>query len=211
MKPIGKYVLLLSLFVIPLLSHAQRGRGNFRLGFTASPTLGWMQFEDENSGYKADGSRIGYSYGIMGDFGFSDNYFFGSGFTLTTMSAYVNRSVTFPQGGTTEERIGYRIQYIEVPLTLKLKTGDESATRFYGQFGPDLGVKVSNKHDFTQLDVKEKANIIRLGLLIGAGAEWKLNRSDILTGVSFNNPFTKVFSNPDAKNYIVTLNFGVFF
>jgi hypothetical protein len=208
MKPAGKTLFFLSLLLIPFLSNAQGRRTNFRLGFTASPTLGWLQFGDNSSGYKADGSRIGYSYGIVGDFGFSDNYFFGTGFTLTTMAAYVSVPPSSQGSG---ERIGYRTQYIDIPLTLKLKTGDESMTRFYGQFGPDLGIKVSDKHDFTRQNVMGDANIVRLGLLLGAGAEWKLNRTDILTGVSFNNPFTNAFSNPDAKNYIVTLNFGVFF
>jgi hypothetical protein len=184
---------------------AQRVSGNFRLGFTASPTFGHIRFDD-NTSYSSAGMQTGYAYGIIADFGFAENYFFGSGFLLTTMNGkvdYTDMSV--------KQRLAYKIQYIEIPLTLKLKTAEGQRIRLYGQFGPDLGVKVSNKHDVTNLPVKERAELIRLGLLAGAGLEWKLGSSDIFTGISYNNPFTRVFKNPGARNNVLMLNLGVFF
>ncbi len=205
-RPIPCRIIALILLFLPFLASAQRRRDNVQLGFTVSPTLGWMEFKSNDASYRSAGSKIGYSYGIIGDFGFAPNYFLGSGFLLTTISS--NVAVNLPQG---KEDVGYRIQYIEIPLTLKLKSDPENDFRFYGQFGPDLAVKVSGKHDFTTLPVRNDANLLRFGLLVGAGAEWEVGRSRLLTGVSFNNGFTRAFDNPDSKNQLVTLNLGVFF
>lgn len=180
---------------------AQRST-NLRLGFTASPTFGRITYDD-TAPYASSGTRVGFSYGIIADYAFAGNYYLGTGFLLTTMRGDVR---------TATEEFTYRTQYIEVPLTLKLKTGTDGPVRFYGQFGPDLGVKISHKHNLTTNPLVERdAELIRLGLLIGAGAEWRFRGAHLLTGVSYLNPFTPVFRQPDAKNPGITLNLGLFF
>lgn len=198
-------LLVIALLLLPALSMAQRSRGNFKLAFTTSPTWGWMEFPANDPAYKANGSRAQSLYGIIGDFGFSENYFFSSGLTLTSIGSKVLYTTS-----TGQENISYSIQYVEVPLTIKLKS-NEAKFRAYGQFGLDAGIKVANRHTFN-VDIKTKANLFRLGLLTGGGAEWSLTKSmHLLTGVSYNKGFTRVFSSPDTKNSYVALNLGVFF
>lgn len=200
-------LLIFCLIALPMLALAQAPQNkNFHLAFTISPTFGWMEFPNGTAAYKNVKNKVQTSYGIIGDFGFSSNYFFSSGFTLTTVGSAVN--VSLPQGS---QVIDYKIQYMEIPLTLKLKS-NEAPVRYYGQFGLDAGVKVSTKHTITSLDIPRNANLLRLGLVLGSGAEWHLTQNmHVLTGVSYNKGFTKVFSSPDTKNSFVVLNLGVFF
>lgn len=201
--------LIISLMLLPTLAFTQTNSSkNMRLGFTASPTFGWMQNFGNTAtvSIKGNGSKTGFSYGVLGDFGFSENYFFSTAFVLTT----INSKVTYTQNALVNERI-YKLQYFEVPLTIKLKTSDIGDKKFYGQFGLVPGVKTSSKQIDSGNAAKDDTNILRLGLLIGGGAEWKVSGVNILTGLSYNNGLTKTIDNPDAKNAYFALNLGVFF
>jgi hypothetical protein len=197
--------------LLSVLSTAQENDKALQLGFTLAPTVSWLT--DDGSQLVSDGAKVGYSYGVLADFGFAKNYFFSTAFTLTSLNSKAKRAST-----DLEE---YKLQYIEVPVTLKLKSNPTATGRFYGQFGLSTGVNVSAKMDTENVATKareedvtisSRTNLFRLGLIAGAGAEWSIGRNlSALTGVSFNNGFTKTFENADAKNPFVTLHLGVFF
>lgn len=201
------------LLLLPLLSMAQSEESrprNFSLGFTASPTFGWLNFSEGQTG-KSDGLRTGFSYGVLGDFSFSDNYYFSTAFTVTTINANTKEGST---------PATYKLQYLDVPFTLKLKSNFQQERRFYGQFGLSTGIKIGAKQEGGLLigpnnnaDIATDINIFRLGLVVGGGAEWNLNRNmNLMTGLSFNNGFTDVFDTADkAKNSYISLNLGIFF
>ncbi|MHA4893367.1 porin family protein [Pedobacter sp. PWIIR3] len=194
----------------------------FRLGLTAHPTIGWVKPEVG----KSDGVSLGFSYGLMGDFNFTQNYSFATGITVTTINGKSKEVVTTtPAGGTpsqTEYGLKYKMQYVEIPLTLKLKTVKINNARYYGQFGLSNGINIGAKQD-TELagnsvskDVKvtDDMKFYRAGLIIGAGAEFDISaNSSITTGLTFNNGFTDITSdkNTTVKNHYISINFGVFF
>ena len=74
------YLLLLSLFVMPFLSSAQRiDPKNIELGFTVSPNFGWMRVTNrQGQPIASEGSRAGVSYGVLADLGFARNYYFST-------------------------------------------------------------------------------------------------------------------------------------
>ena len=182
---------------------------NFKLGFTTSPTFGWINYES-GSNTKSDGLRPGFSYGVLADFGFSNNYFFSTGLTLTTVNA--NTKTTVPTNSTS----ALKIQYVELPISLKLKSNEKSNNIFYGQFGLTTGIKTGAKRALENqddVDISKEVNLFRLGLIIGGGSEYRIGQNlKLLTGISYNNGFTDVFdTNVKAKNSYLTLNVGVFF
>lgn len=207
------------LLVMPLITVAQTETNrNFRLGFTTSPTFGWLKY-DRPEDVEGDGLRTGFSYGVLGDFGFSDNYYFGTAVTVTTMNAK-----TQPLPADASSSAIYKLQYIEIPLTLKLKSNPIQNSRFYGQFGLAAAVKIGAKQDGTirrgdvveivnDADISSSINAFRLGLLFGAGAEWRIAENiDLLAGISYNNGLSDIFdTNDKAKNSYLSLNLGVFF
>lgn len=198
---------------MPLFARAQTvPLRNFRLGFTTSPTFGWLKY-DRPADVESDGLRTGFSYGVLGDFGFSENYYFSSAVTVTTMNAKTQPA----QPGSINSSSVYKLQYIEIPLTLKLKSNYIENYRFYGQFGLATGIKIGAKQDvppnIDNADISSSINTFRLGLLFGGGAEWNMGGNiDLLTGISYNNGLSDIFdTNDKAKNSYLSLNLGVFF
>jgi Outer membrane protein beta-barrel domain len=219
--------LILIFLLLPFAMQAQSvSEKTFSLGFTTSPNFGWMTFPSEQVPVtSSEGLRTGFSYGVLGDFAFSSNYYFSTAFTVTSINANT-KTPEFNDGAEIGVKTAaYKLQYIEIPLTLKLKSNEHNNKRFYGQFGLSTDVKISAKQDYDfkapngafssakNADISGDINTFRLGLLFGGGAEWKLDDNlHLLTGVSYNNGLTDVLDTKEkAKNSYFTINLGVFF
>ncbi len=182
---------------------------NFRLGLAINPNIGWYRYDDD---YKTS-SKMGFSYGLLADLGFAKNYYFSTGLLINS----IGTSVEPPASATDNaKRDLVRLQYVDVPLTIKLKSEENNIGRFYGQFGFTAGFKVSGKEKLAGASKKtsiDKDDLFRLGLQLGGGAEWRLNDNlSLLTGLSFNNGFTRAINNEGKpKTSFVALNVGVFF
>jgi hypothetical protein len=224
-KVLMKYCshLILCLLLLPFLSIAQENynrpsgftRGNTRLGFTLTPNIGWMRVTNSaGANVTSDGSRAGFSYGVLGDFGFDKNYFFATAFTITSINGKLNEPVQ-TQNTSTQQSAVYKLQYIEVPLTLKLKTNPTDLARFYGQFGLGTGVKISGKEAINDGGnaTAEAAKIFRASLIIGAGAEWAINPGlNLQTGLTLNHGLTNSLSGPyDIRSDYLALALSIFF
>lgn len=210
-------LLLLAVFLAPLFANAQYSEGNkTQLGFTTSPTFGWFTFPSgQTPVIESDGMRTGFSYGVLADIPFSDNYYFSTALTVSTLNA----KATEPGISTSV----YKLQYMEVPLTLKLKSNEIESRRFYGQFGLNTGINIGSKQDIMYTnsstpdekgkDIGNLINSFRAGLLLGGGAEWKMGENmNLLTGLSYSNGFSDVFDgDAKAKNSYIALNLGIFF
>lgn len=198
---------------------------SFRLGLTAHPTFGWVKPEVG----KSNSISLGFSYGLLGDFNFAENYSFSTGLTITTINGKSTevRNIFAPAVGTNpppanqaEFELKYKLQYIEIPLTVKLKTQKLNETRWYGQFGLSNDFKVGSKLDTKgtgQPEIKDgPANVkfYRAGLIIGAGGEFDISgNTSIVAGLTYNNGFTDITSdkNTSVRNHYVGLNLAVFF
>lgn len=188
----------------------------FRLGLTAHPTIGWVKPQIG----KSNSVSMGFSYGLLADFNFTQNYSFATGLTITTINGRTKeaRTVSNEPPAQTEVQLKYKLQYIEIPLTLKLKTVKIDDIRWYGQFGLSNGFNIRARQDLNGNTESEYASenikFYRSGLIIGAGAEIdvKANMS-IATGLTFNNGFTDITGNKDnrIRNHYLGINFGVFF
>jgi len=205
------------LFLFPCLCMAQVAVRQVQLGFTLSPNLGWINKGDSRSDFAADGARPGVTYGVLTDFGFTNNYFFGTAFTLSSVNSKAQRSAG--STNTTEE---YKLQYIEIPLTLKLKSNSSDVGRFYGQFGLGTGINISAKKDVRSattsandenINIRSDINTVRLALVTGAGAEWHTAPNiRMLTGLTWSNGFTNMFdTGSTVRNSYLALNLGVYF
>ena len=189
----------------------------FRLGLTAHPTIGWVKPQIG----KSDGVSLGFSYGLLADFNFTQNYSFATGLTISTIngrSKEVSTTSSQPPAQT-ELQLKYKLQYIEIPLTLKLKTVKINDVRWYGQFGLSNDFRIRTQQELNgepvnDDDMLDDIKFYRSGLIIGAGAEFDVNSSmSLTTGLTFNNGFTHITSdkNNRIRNHYIGINFGVFF
>jgi len=198
----------------------------FRLGLTATPTIGWIKPEQG----KTNGVSLGFSYGLMGDFNFAPNYSFSTALTVTTVNGksteadplYIKSldNAANPNIPVAYD-LKYRIQYLELPLTIKLKTIKADGKRYYGQFGLSNSFMLSAKQDavsgstkLENVNISDYTKFYRAGLVIGGGGEFDISgNTSIVAGLTFNNGFTNITTdkNRNVKNHYLALNFGVFF
>lgn len=202
--------LLISLFVLCSSGAFAQGYGdrNISLGLTVNPNMGLFRFDEDSN---VDGkSKAGFSYGLIADIGFARNYYFSTGLQINTIKGRLE----YPQNSSFPNK-DVRLQYAEIPLTLKMKTSDINSRRFYGQFGFTTGIKVSSKESLDGTDKftgVDGSSLLRLGLLIGGGLEWRFdNNLSIITGLSYNNGFTKAFNEGKPKASYLGLNLGLLF
>lgn len=210
MKKIGSLLVVLCLTVG---AFAQDG-GLLRLGLQFSPNLSWLK--PDTKGVDNGGLRFGYSFGVVADLNVlgSENYTFSTGISLANIGGKLdyadqaypdpdNRAINF---AATSENI-YRLRYIEIPWTLKLKTNEIGYLTYFGQVGLGTGFNIRARHDLDQNysggtltredeDANSDIGFFRVSLILSAGAEYSFTEStSLLVGVTFNNGFTDVLKN----------------
>lgn len=228
MKKLTTLLLLFS----ALMVNAQDSKLHF--GLKAAPSLAWLH--SSTKGYDSNGSKFGFSYGLITEFKFSDNYAFATGLDITYRGGKTKNTETFSVSGvttTSSYENEMSLQYLELPLTLKLKTNEIGYFTYYLQAGISPGINISanadiksstqinngtstttTSSDSTDIDIKDGINNFNLSMVIGGGIEYTLSGSTVLlVGVQFNNGFLDVIDDSDIKvnsNYLA-LTVGVLF
>lgn len=216
-----------------------------RFGIKLAPNMAWLR--SDTKGLENDGSQIGFTFGLNTEFpvGSSGNYRFATGIFLNnTGGPYLqDYSYQTPAGPTLTKPLEnvVKLQYIQVPLTMKLMTNEIGYMRYYGQVGFDAAVNIRAKADFDaplissdnittgfvkleDEDIKSSIQPFRAGLLVGAGVEYNFSGNTTLqAGVIYNNGFTNILDNVSVKDatggnknakllqHYLELNLAIFF
>lgn len=175
--------------------------------------MAWIK--PDLKGLERDGYRVGFGYGVQMEFRIQDNYAIASGVQISYRGGsikYKADSVNIPDLVTT-----YKLQYVEIPIALKMKTNEFKKIRYYGMFGFSPGYIIRSKFDTENLEnenAKEYMNEFNVNMIIGAGLEYTISGSTVFTGgIEFNNGFFDVFDGDEGKgvtNYL-GLSLGVLF
>lgn len=203
-------VLLIVLFLAAKVTNAQDQK--FHFGLKIVPSMTWLK--PDNKGVERDGRRIGFGYGIQTEFRFQENYAIASGVQVTYRGGNLRTKDSLANNSELVQK--NRLQYVEVPFGLKMKTNEFGKTRYFGQFGFSPGFNIAAKEDNNfedDIDIQEDVNLFNLNMIVGAGVEYTLSGSTVLMGgIEFNNGFLDVFkgSGKAATNYL-GLNIGVLF
>ena len=116
----------------------------FKFGFKVDPNISWMS--PEAADLVSEGVLLRGSFGVNADIMFSERYALGTGFSIMGGGGQLS---FFDY----EDRIGdagesnfivkrnrkYKLKYVEIPLTLKLRTDEIGYITYWGQFGLGLG------------------------------------------------------------------------
>ena len=178
--------------------------------------------DDENKfNVVSDGTKIGFTYGLMADYNFAPNYGIITGIQITQTGGKIittNKDQAIQSDKVLKADFNYRLQYVEIPLALKLRTDDINGFRFFGQLGASIGFNIGKKADYTVSSVRSNATAaydtsgtkikltgslghiapIMFQMNIGAGAEYPFNnRLTAYFGLFFNNGFAPDATKPD--------------
>lgn len=197
-----------------------------RFGAYLAPNLSWMRptaATDDRNEYNVerDGSRAGFTYGLMAEYFFAENYGFITGLQVNQTGGSIIATRNNANPGPRNVMVAdfdYRLQYLEIPVGLKLRTDDINGFRFFGQLGASLGINIGKKVDYT-VTYTDEANAMQevsnekikltggginvvapvmFQMNIGAGLEYPItNKLSFYTGLFFNNGFAPDATNPE--------------
>jgi opacity protein-like surface antigen len=220
-----KNILLLIIISSSLTTFAQTDQ-KFHFGLKAAPSLAWMKSDTKD--LKSDGSRLGFIYGLITEFNFGKNYAFATGIEVAYRGGNFKQSIETP-GLITNISTEAKLEYIEIPLTLKFKTNEIGSITYYLQAGIQPGFNIRARGDYsidfqsngvtkhedsTDIDIMDSINAFNLSMIIGGGLEYSLSgNTAFLAGITFSNGLLDVLDNSDAKassNYLA-LQVGILF
>lgn len=186
-----------------------------RFGFQASPTFNWMN--TNNNKINSSGVNLGLKLGMIGEFYFRENYalstglgfWFNSGGTLLheNPGVYWDPAILPPGIDTLPAmvKLKYGIQFVEIPIGLKMRTREFGYNRFFIEPALTLGFKTQARGTATGnglADLVEKINIgkevnpINLSWGLTGGIERSLSENTALVlGAGFQFGFADMTRN----------------
>lgn len=185
----------------------------FVFGFKAGPNLGWLR--PDSKGYERDGMRAGFSWGFVADFFLMENYGIATGFDVVFLNGALEIPHEMSDGAVVKEGTlnrKYMLKYIQVPVTLRMRTNELGKFRIFGQIGLGTNFLIGAKADdeFTpssgetvsdEVDIYSDITFMYESLIVGAGAEYSLGGSTMLTAcIVFNNGFMDILKGENTRN-----------
>lgn len=194
---------ILTLISLTLIFQELRSQERFLFGIHADPVISW--FGSDNSLISNEGARPGFNFGLTVTMPLGSNYSVSSGLslikaggrlvsdqsTLFELKNYTVGKVTVLPG----ESIVYNIQYISIPVGMKLYTNEIGYITFFSDLGLDPKVAVGGKADIPSLDIKgqratSEIKLFNLSYHIIAGIEYGIGGNTALVlGLGFENNF----------------------
>lgn len=217
-------------------SYAQDEVRPFQFGLLTSANFSWVKGTKDP--IQPNGLGMGYSIGITGDFALSKtkkNYFFSVDFISTNIRSRIKLSNANTYTNVKDnvnveyENIEhtYKINYIELPFSLKLKINEIGYTTWFAQFGVAPSIVYSTKAKWEGQRFDDKTNIstefyanndkdqgnqefaqfrddirfYRIATFIGVGMEYRFTGNTAVVGsLRWNNGLSNVFAdNRDPK------------
>lgn len=179
------------------------GKTRVQLSFNGSPSVNWMKTNNQVS-YNPK-LTLGYDFGISGDVFFSDNerYSLLTGLQIINTGGAISyrTSNSFEFAGSDLEpgtQIKYRIRYVEIPLSIKLKTDQFRRVRYWGQLGLSAMVNIgangdSNEGTLDRTNINSEINLFNMAMNVGAGFDFDLGGNNSVTaGLIFQNGLVDV-------------------
>jgi hypothetical protein len=199
----------------------------WRFGVFLAPNVSWMKPTNTKSNdgehkVMSDGSKVGFTWGLMADYYFSDNYAIETGFQLNSTGGLISTTHTAPlpvaESYVSSTQFDYSLQFLEIPFNLKLISDEIGAggIRLWGQLGVSGGININKKATYvvnyynvdnntneTVTGEKERLagqipiSPVMFNLNVGGGVEIPLGEKlSIYGGVIFNNGFAPDVTNP---------------
>lgn len=207
-----------------------------RFGAYIAPNISWMRPANSKSndgayGVTNNGSKVGFTWGVLMDYWFADRYALATGIQINGTGGKILATRIDPTMNTNtvyNADFNYSMQYLEIPVNIKLKTSPmASGMYFFGQAGLtggfNIGKKASytvkatdnlnNMADYSEDKVKLSGTLavapMSFQLNVGAGVQYPFSdRMAAYAGLFFNNGFAPDVTNPAKYNLIYPGSFS---
>ena len=224
-------VLIAFLSLAATAAQAQQLRGDVRFGFQMSPAFSWMATSTNK--INTSGTNLGLKLGMIGEYYFQENYaissgigfFFNTGGTLLHERAgnfWVNSDLPEAcRNLSRDAKLKYSLQYVEIPIGLKMRTREFGYIRYYIEPNLGLGFRTQAKGDITNrggeecqdLSIRSDVTLFNLFWGLGGGMEYSVSENtSLLAGLGMQFGFADVTRNnndkafPDPDDMTITID-----
>jgi len=215
-----KYIFILIILLLPAQMFAQK------LSFSVvfDPQVTWLKSDSKS--ISSEGTRFGFNAGLVMDNYFAENYAFSTGvsilqtggiMSLADTSGFIDTDWldTIPQG----DQVKYHLQYITVPLSLKLKSNQIGYNTYFAHLGVNTHMNVralasAENQGIEEEDIKDEVKFFMMSYFIGGGLEYSLGgNTALLAGVYFKSGFMDARQNDNygIRASSVALRLGIKF
>ena len=195
-----RFLIIACIVLTPSLTYAQQ---RISFGLHADPVISWFASDIKQT--KNDGARPGFNFGLTYNKYFSPNYSFSTGISLlnaggrlvssdTTEMEFSNfKSIVLPG-----KPVIYKIQYLTIPIGLKLQTNQIGYITFFSDLGLDPKVVIGGKADIPSNKISgenatKELRMFNLSYHVTGGIEYSIGGTTALVlGLNFDNNFLDV-------------------
>ncbi|MCD4711315.1 MAG: PorT family protein [Bacteroidales bacterium] len=218
-----KRILVTSIILGAIISlHAQTPPMKFSVH--VDPQFAWFNSDEET--VEPDGSIFHIQVGLQMDYFFAENYAFALGVGINNLGGTLlySDSTEFSSKGETllvepGQSVKLNLQYIDIPVGLKLKTEELGYATFFLQLGFNPMINLNAKAtsvdaSIDKEDIRESVNLFCLGYHAGLGVEYKLGGSTaVIGGMRWTSGLTDVTDNDRAnvKLNALSIHLGILF
>jgi hypothetical protein len=205
-----KYVFIAILVMFSSVLFSQRTS----FSIVMDPQIAWLRTDLDE--VKNDGIVFGFNGGLALDRYFTDNYAFSTGISLWSTGG----KLLFTEGTEIQFRDGvetlppnttmtYRLQYLNIPLSLKLNSNQIGYLIFYAHVGLNNHISVGERGTVESLDlngvgIPDEIKFYSMSYFFGGGCEYSLGgNTALLAGIFFTSGFLDITTSED---YRATLN-----
>lgn len=220
-----KKLSLLFLFVAFLYSGINaQVTDNLRIGFQATPSLTWLKTNDKL--ITSSGSQLGFKIGLYGEYYFTDKDFYaltggvGLSFAQGGKLQYGYNGNFLPNSDLSStslktlaagSEISYGLQFIEIPLGLKMRTNEIGYLRYFAELPIfTLGFVTKGRGDIssdaissTDENIKPDVTPFNVSWGLGGGAEYSLtSNTSLVAGIYFQQSIIDATRNKNATKVV---------
>jgi len=212
--------LTLLIFSVVFLTEAVNAQKEqaWKFGLDARPFLSWFKIEnnsDQIDDIKSDGSKPGFAYGLNSEYHFSDNY----ALQIDIHHVLTGSNYKKTLGDSSVTRKWNELQYVEIPVTLKMMTNEIGYWTYYAKIGFNPGFNIKSRGDQTKGDETDNdrqfnSATFHSGIVVGAGAMYSLGGTTYAKGgLILNNGFSTIdkADNYEIRRISIGLDFGLIF
>ncbi len=227
-----KKILSLLLFTIFSLGIVNaQSSSKVRFGLSLNPSINWLSAQNKNK-FETKGSTFGFGGGLNTEIKLSQTASLTTGVNFTTQggntqytdSAYYKYDNSELQELDSPSESDFtnillerktKINYVNLPVGIKLKTPEFGLITYYGEFGLNFSFRTNSTttdktKNLISLENEELTNIVNtddtqlfnMGFNFGAGLEYNIAGStSLFFTVKYNNNFINMNSNPSKYLY----------
>ncbi len=188
------------------------------------PQVTWMNSDSKR--IERDGANFGFGGGLAMDHYFTENYAFSTGLFILGTGGNLRflDSLDFQFGGERDtlpagSTVNYKLQYLCIPFSLKLKSNEIGYFRFFTHLGLNTHINLKatgdvNYNDISGEDIRDEIQFFMMSYFIGGGLEYSLGgNTALIGGIYFTSGIWDVTANPNYRAHIssLTLRLGVKF